>query len=58
MTAPRRSDPPRRLEEELARGARWRLDRDRELSMSERLARVHELCLQLTAMGGGAAKRR
>lgn len=42
---------------ELARSARLRRERDRQLTMSERLARLHHLCKQMTSVAG-AAKRR
>jgi len=37
--------------------ARQRLERDWALSMSERLARVHELCKQMTAIAGAARRK-
>jgi hypothetical protein len=36
---------------------RRRLERDWALPMSERLARVHELCKQMTAIAGAARRR-
>jgi hypothetical protein len=42
---------------ELDRAARIRLARDWRLPMSERLARVHELCKQMTAIAGSAKRR-
>ena len=36
---------------------RRRLERDRELPMSERLARVHALCKQMTAIAGAARRK-
>ena len=57
MTSKRDSPPAlARPEEVLGEANRLRLERDRSLSMSERLARMQELCKQLTAIGG-AAKR-
>jgi hypothetical protein len=41
---------------DLDTAARERLERDWRLPMSERLARVHELCKQMTTIAG-AAKR-
>ena len=34
-----------------------RLREDRELTMSERLAKLHALCLQITSVVGAARKR-
>ena len=42
---------------ELDQAARLRLERDRGLTMSERLARVHDLSKQMTSIAG-AAKRK
>jgi hypothetical protein len=42
---------------ELDQAARLRLERDRNLTMSERLARVHDLSKQMTSIAG-AAKRK
>jgi len=42
---------------ELARARAIRLEADRALPMSERLARVHKLCKQLSAIKGAAAAR-
>jgi hypothetical protein len=41
---------------DLDRAARERLERDWQLPMNERLARLHELCKQITGVAG-AAKR-
>jgi hypothetical protein len=46
----------RRSDAELQDASRARREADRALSMSERLARLHELCKQMTAVAG-AAKR-
>lgn len=43
--------------EELAQAARYRLELDRRLSMSERLAALHELCKQTAAIQGTACRR-
>jgi hypothetical protein len=43
--------------EELAQAARYRLELDRRLSMSERLAALHELCKQAAAIQGTACRR-
>jgi len=48
---------PHRLEEELERARQERLERDWALPMSERLARMHELCKQATAIRGAARQR-
>jgi len=42
--------------EELARAREIRLRRDREASMSERLARLHALCKQMSAIKGTAVR--
>ena len=42
---------------ELERGRMLRLEADRRAPMSERLARVHELCKQLSAIKGAASAR-
>jgi hypothetical protein len=42
---------------ELDAAARLRLERDRRLSMSERLARVHHLCKQMTSIAGLARRK-
>jgi len=53
-----RPGPPEENEvKALADGRRKRLERDRQLSMSERLARVHELSKQLTSIRGAARER-
>lgn len=44
-------------EGELDRTARERLERDWQLPMTERLARMHELCKQMTAIAGTARRR-
>lgn len=44
-------------ESELDQAARERLERDWELPMNERLARMHELCKQMTAIAGTARRR-
>jgi hypothetical protein len=36
---------------------RRRLERDWQLTMSERLARVHTLCKQMTAIAGAARRK-
>jgi hypothetical protein len=43
--------------EELQRGRRLRLEADRQAPMSERLARVHALSKQLSAIKGAAQQR-
>jgi hypothetical protein len=43
--------------EELAQAARYRLELDRRLSMSERLAALHELCKQAAAIQGTVFRR-
>jgi hypothetical protein len=43
--------------DELSRGRSLRLDADRRATMSERLARVHALCKQMSAIKGAAAVR-
>jgi hypothetical protein len=42
---------------ELARARAIRLEADRLLPMSERLARVHALCKQMSAIKGAAVTR-
>jgi hypothetical protein len=42
---------------DLKRARTARLAADRRASMSERLARLHALCLQLSAIKGAAASR-
>ena len=42
--------------EELEHAAQHRLDADRRLSMSERLAALHELCKQAAAIDGAARR--
>ena len=42
---------------ELERGRMLRLEADRRAPMSTRLARVHELCKQLSAIKGAASAR-
>lgn len=44
-------------EEPLDEAARRRLKRDWDLPMNERLARVHELSKQMTAIAGAARRR-
>lgn len=53
------SEPQRRrvAEEALDEGARRRLKRDWDLPMNERLARVHELSKQMTAIAGAARRQ-
>jgi hypothetical protein len=46
-----------RPEDELERGTQQRRRRDMELSMSERLARMQELCKQATAIGRSTKHR-
>jgi len=41
----------------LSRARALRLEADRRASMSERLARVHSLCKQLSAIKGAATVR-
>jgi len=43
--------------EELQRARELRLAADRQASMSERLARVHALCKQMSALKGAARSR-
>jgi hypothetical protein len=43
--------------QELQRGRELRLEADRKASMSERLARVHALCKQMSALKGAASSR-
>lgn len=43
--------------DDLARARAMRLDADRRAPMSERLARVHSLCKQLSAIKGAAKAR-
>jgi hypothetical protein len=42
---------------ELDAAARLRLERDQRLSMSERLARLHHLCKQMTSVAGLAKRK-
>jgi hypothetical protein len=49
--------PQERPEDELERATQRRRQRDWELSMSERLARMQELCKQATAIAGSAKHR-
>lgn len=42
--------------EELARARALRLEADRRAPMSARLARVHNLCKQMSAIRGAAAR--
>lgn len=53
------SEPQRPLaaEEPLDEAARRRLKRDWELRMNERLARMHELYRQMSAIAGAARRR-
>ncbi|MEX2193889.1 MAG: hypothetical protein WD844_01265 [Thermoleophilaceae bacterium] len=53
------SEPRRRRSagSELDQAARERLKRDWALPMNERLARMHELCSQMTAIAGAARRR-
>jgi hypothetical protein len=44
--------------DELTRARLMRLEADRKLTMSQRLARVHYLCKQMSAIKGAAAKSR
>jgi hypothetical protein len=41
---------------ELAQGRAIRLEADRKASMKERLVRVHNLCKQMSAIKGAAAR--
>lgn len=41
---------------ELAQGRVIRLETDRKATMSERLARVHSICKQMSAIKGAAAR--
>jgi hypothetical protein len=43
--------------DELAAAAQHRRDAERRMSMSERLAALHNLCKQLSAMDGVAKRR-
>jgi hypothetical protein len=43
--------------EELRRAQVLRIAADRQSSMSERLARVHRLCKQMSALKGAATER-
>lgn len=43
--------------EDLSRARAMRLEADRQASMSERLARVHALCKQMSAIKGAAKAR-
>lgn len=43
--------------EDLARARAMRLEADRRAPMSERLARVHTLCKQMSAIKGAAKAR-
>ncbi|HET7485868.1 MAG TPA: hypothetical protein VFJ64_10910 [Solirubrobacterales bacterium] len=43
--------------DELTKARTLRLKADRDVPMSERLARVHALCKQLSAIKGAAAAR-
>jgi hypothetical protein len=43
--------------DELAEARKLRLAADRDAPMSQRLARVHALCLQMSAIKGAAAGR-
>ncbi|HEX5526419.1 MAG TPA: hypothetical protein VFX44_04355 [Solirubrobacterales bacterium] len=43
--------------EELRRARQLRLEADRKAPMSERLARVHALCKQMSALKGAASPR-
>jgi hypothetical protein len=42
---------------DLDAAARLRLERARRLSMSERLARAHDLCKQMTSIAGLAKRK-
>lgn len=59
MGATKGSGPSRRSPGAIGldRAARERLERDWRLPMSERLARVHELSKQMTAINGAAGRR-
>ena len=48
--------PLRGDSKELIRGREIRLEGDRKSPMSERLARVHNLCKQMSAIKGAAAR--
>jgi hypothetical protein len=54
---PSHNEPHHRVPSELELAAKRRLEADRQLSMSDRLAALNELCRQVAAIGG-AAKRR
>lgn len=57
MTGDRLADSPLRADsEELARARALRLEADRKATMSERLARVHSLCKQMSAIKGAAVR--
>jgi hypothetical protein len=51
------SQASRRTEEELEEVRRRRLERDWAQPMNERLARLHELCKQMTTVAGAATRR-
>jgi hypothetical protein len=46
-----------RQEPDLEVATRRRLERDLRLAMSERLARAHALCKQMTAIAGAARRK-
>jgi hypothetical protein len=56
-TSSRSSDASSDANGELAEAARARRKADWALPMSERLARLHALCKQLTAVKGSAQRR-
>ena len=53
----RPAEPAASQVSELDRAARERLERDWKAPMHERLARLHELCKQMTELGGAARPR-
>jgi hypothetical protein len=59
MTVKREREPApaRSPEQALGEARRLRLQHDWALPMSERLARLHELCKQMTAVAGAANRQ-
>jgi hypothetical protein len=57
MDAQVNSDDARREAANLDEASRRRRERDRQLSTSERLARVHDLSKQMTAIAGAARRK-
>ena len=52
-----RTPPPANRADELDQAARFRLERDWRLTMSERLARVHHLSKQMTSIAGATRRK-